>query len=162
MSVPFTEIINTWGYAGLFLAVLITSLSMFVGIPTFTYVAIGTALGMDPILASLVAAVAGALGESPAYIIGLGSKKVIERKYGEVLTYWEELFKNWGFFAVVMVAAIPVAPDEVAGLLSGLSRYSYLKFLLATAIGKFIKYIIAAYGGVYGVSLFESILSSIS
>ncbi|NPA86529.1 MAG: VTT domain-containing protein [Candidatus Diapherotrites archaeon] len=147
---PFLqELIYTFGYFGVFMAVLITSLSMFVGIPTFTYVSIATALGLDPFLTSLVAAIAGALGESPAYIIGLGSKKLLERKYRDILMYWEELFKKYGFWAVVLVAAFPFAPDEIAGLLAGAARYDYLKFLLATAIGKFIKYLIAAYAGVF-------------
>ncbi len=143
---PFETYVHLFGYWGLFLAVLITSLSLFVGIPTFTYVSIAVALGLDPVLSSLVAAVAGALGESPAYIIGLGSKKVLEKKYSDALAYWEELFKKYGFFAVVLVAAFPLAPDEIAGLLSGTAKYPYIKFIAATALGKFIKYLLAAYG----------------
>ncbi len=147
MTAPFEEFIATFGYLGLFVAVLVTSLTMFVGIPTFTYVSIATFLGLDPILASFVAAVAGSLGESPAYIIGLGSKKAIEKKYGDKLRVWENLFQRWGFLAVVAVAAFPFTPDEIAGFLAGIARYDYLKFLLATAIGKFLKYLLAAYGG---------------
>lgn len=151
---PFDTYVHLFGYWGLFLAVLITSLSLFVGIPTFTYVSIAVALGLDPFLSSLVAAVAGALGESPAYIIGLGSKKVLEKRYAEALAYWEKLFKKYGFLAVVFIAAFPLAPDEIAGLLSGTAKYPYTKFLLATALGKFIKYLLAAYGVIIVKTMF--------
>ena len=153
MSVPLQELLGTFGYFGLFLAVLITSLTLFVGIPTFTYVSLAAALGMNPLLSALVAAIAGALGESPAYIIGLGSKKALEKKYSNIIQYWENLFQRYGFWAVVLVAAFPLAPDEIAGLLSGSARYDYTKFLLGTALGKFIKYLVAAYGGVAVVTV---------
>jgi len=153
--VPFQEIVHSFGYPGLFLAVLITSLSLFVGIPTFVYVSLATALGLDPVLSSLVAALAGALGESPAYVIGLGSKKVLERKYKDILVYWEALFKKYGFWAVVLVAAFPLAPDEIGGLLAGTARYDYLKFLLAVGLGKFVKYLAAAYFGSFLGSFFN-------
>ncbi len=149
MTVPFQEFIASFGYLGIFFAVLITSLSLFVGIPTATYVSIATIFGLNPILTSAIAAVAGALGESPAYVIGLGSKKVIEKKYKKVLVYWEEIFRRYGFWAIVLIAAFPLAPDEIAGLLAGTARYDYLKFLVATALGKFFKYLVAAYIGVY-------------
>ena len=148
MNIPFQEYLSTFGYFGLFLAVLITSLTFFVGVPTFTYVSLATAVGLNPLVASVVAAVAGALGESPAYILGLGSKKAIERKYKGVIAYWEKVFGKYGFWAVVLVAALPFVPDEIAGLLSGMARYDYLKFLAATALGKLVKYLVAAYGGV--------------
>ncbi len=147
MSVPFQEYLVSFGYFGVFMAVLITSLTFFVGIPTFTYVSLAAALGLNPLVSALVASIAGALGESPAYVVGLGSKKAIERRYKHLITYWEAVFKKYGFWAVVLVAALPFVPDEVAGLLAGMARYDYLKFLVATAIGKFLKYLLAAYGG---------------
>jgi membrane protein YqaA with SNARE-associated domain len=153
MTVPLQELLGTFGYFGLFLAVLITSLTLFVGIPTFTYVSLATALGLNPLISALVAAIAGALGESPAYIIGLGSKKALERKYEHIIRYWENLFNRYGFWAVVLVAAFPLAPDEIAGLLSGSARYDYMKFLLATTLGKFLKYLVAAYGGIAAVMI---------
>ncbi len=157
MSTP-ESILYAYGYAGLFFAVLITSLSLFVGVPTFSYVSLAVAMGLDPILSSLVAAVAGALGETPAYVLGLGSKKLVERKYRDLIQRWEAFFRKYTFLAIVIIAALPFGPDEIAGFLAGISQYDYVKFVIATAIGKFIKYVIAAYTTLAGIDVISSIL----
>ncbi len=149
-----SQLIHSLGYVGLFIAVLVTSASMFVGIPTFTYVMLAVSLGMDPFLSSLIAGVAGSIGELPAYFLGWGSKKLLERKYKEAMETWNELFKRYGFFAIAAVAALPFPPDEVSGLLAGSARYPIPKFLLATALGKTLKYLLMAFLTLWGIDLF--------
>jgi len=147
------EIIVKWGYVGLFFAVLITNATLFIGIPTPTYVLIAVALGMNPLLVSIVAAAGSAIGESTGYFIGLGSKKILEKKYKEFYDKWGPLFEKYSFMTILAIAALPVPPDDFAGLLAGSVGYKYWKFLLATFLGKFLKYGATAMLAVAGIKI---------
>ncbi len=138
------ELIKAYGYIGLGIAVFLTNLTLFVGIPTPAYVALAVGVGMNPWLVTLVAAIASALGESSGYVVGLGGYITLAKKYGDWVQRWKELFEKYGFITVVIIAALPFPPDDVAGLLAGSFKYPYWKFLIATAIGKAIKYGVTA------------------
>ncbi|NPA76313.1 MAG: VTT domain-containing protein [Candidatus Diapherotrites archaeon] len=147
------EWLKKWGYVGVFFAVLITNATLFIGIPTPTYILIAVALGMNPLLVSLISAIASAIGESTGYFVGLGSKKILERKYKGFYEKWGPLFEKYSFMTVLTIAALPVPPDDFAGLLAGSVGYSYPKFLLATFIGKFLKYGATAILAVAGIRI---------
>ncbi len=134
------ELIRAYGYLGLAIAVFLTNLTLFVGIPTPTYVILAVGIGMNPWLVTIIAAIASALGETSGYVVGLGGHIALTKKYGDWVNRWKELFEKYGFITVVIIAALPFPPDDVAGLLAGSFKYPYWKFLLATAIGKAIKY----------------------
>ena len=151
-------LVQHWGYLGLAVAVFLTNATLFVGIPTPTYIVLAVALGMDPMLVTLVSGVASAVGETTGYILGMGSKKLIERKYAHVIQHWRKMFDKYGFFSIVLLAALPFPPDDVAGVLAGAVGYDYRKFLLATFIGKTIKYGVTAYLTVLGMSFVAHIL----
>jgi len=145
-------IVHTWGYLGLALAVFLTNATLFVGIPTPTYIILAVALGMNPLLVTIVSGVASAAGETTGYIVGLSSKKILETK-GKFLDVgkWKRQFSKYGFWAIVLIAALPFPPDDVAGIIAGAVGYEYWKFFLATCIGKTIKYGATAYLTLLGI-----------
>jgi len=146
------EIVQTWGYLGLALAVFLTNATLFVGIPTPTYVVLAVALGMDPLLVALISGVASAAGETTGYVVGLTGRKALEKKgYDEYITRWRKMVSKYGFLAIVLIAALPFPPDDIAGIIAGALGYEYWKFFLATFIGKTIKYGAVAYLTVLGI-----------
>ncbi len=153
----FNAVVKDYGYIGLFLAVFITNASLFVGIPTPTYIFLAVAAGLNPLLVTLVAAAASALGESTGYVLGAGSKALFEKKYGELMREWERYFHKHAFLTIVVIAALPFPPDDVAGVLAGGFGYDYRKFLLATFIGKFIKYGATALLTVTGIRIYNQV-----
>lgn len=144
--------VQTWGYLGLALAVFLTNATLFVGIPTPTYVILAVALGMNPLLVALVSGIASAAGETTGYIVGLTGRKALESKgYKEHIMRWQKTFSKHGFLAIVFIAALPFPPDDIAGILAGTVGYEYWKFFLATFVGKTIKYGVTAYLTVLGI-----------
>ncbi len=143
--------IKTWGYVGVFFAVMITNATLFIGIPTPTYILLAVALGMNPVLVAVVSAAGSAIGESTGYFVGLGSKKLLESRYRSFYEKWEPVFQKYSFLTVLTIAALPIPPDDFAGLLAGSVEYSYPKFILATFLGKFLKYLATAALAVAGI-----------
>ena len=153
----FNDFIDKYGYFGLFIAVFVTNASLFVGIPTPTYIFLAVAAGLNPFLVTLVAAFSSALGESTGYVLGVGSRKAIEKKYGHLLEQWKYHFRKHAFLTVVVIASLPFPPDDIAGIIAGSLEYDYRKFLLATFIGKFIKYGATAVLTVTGIKIFNQV-----
>jgi len=139
-------------YLGLFLAGLISSSSIFVGIPPlYVIVFFSQALHLNPVIASIAAGTGSAIGELTGYLVGLGGSVLIKKKTKPLVRF----FKKYGFAAIAVTAFLPF-PFDVVGILSGLSKYDVKKFLLATAIGKIAKCLLIAYTG----SLITSYLSA--
>lgn len=148
-------LVENYGYLGLFIVVFITNATLFVGIPTPTYILLAVAGGLNPLIVTLVAAFASALGESTGYVLGVGGRKVVERRYGELLMQWKNQFRNHAFITTVALASLPFPPDDIAGILAGSMGFEYKKFLLATFIGKCIKYGATAVLTVTGIRILD-------
>ncbi|HIP74070.1 MAG TPA: DedA family protein [Euryarchaeota archaeon] len=149
------QLVEQYGYIGLFLVVFITNASLFVGIPTPTYIMLAVAAGLNPWVVTVVAALASALGESTGYVLGVGGRKVIEKRYGHLLAQWKYHFRKHAFLTTVVLASLPFPPDDVAGIIAGSMGYDYKLFLLATFIGKCIKYGITAVLTVTGIKILD-------
>ncbi|MDN5358443.1 MAG: hypothetical protein PWP76_286 [Candidatus Diapherotrites archaeon] len=153
----FDEFVRKYGYLGVFLAVFVTNVSLFIGIPTPTYIFLAVAMGLHPVAVTLVAAFASALGESTGYLLGVGSRKAIERKYGHILQQWKYNFHKHAFLTITVIAALPFPPDDLAGIIAGSLGYDYKKFLAATFLGKTIKYGATAVLTVTGIKIINTV-----
>src|SRR4029079_2090305 len=102
---------------------------------------------LNPVLVALVAGLGSAIGESTGYAAGFASRKVItpqERKD----TWYQRIFQWMGshpFLTIFLLDAIPNLLGDIAGLIAGRTRYSFFKFLLASFLGKSIRFSIAAF-----------------
>lgn len=144
------EMVGAWGYLGVFLVNLIGAATIIFPVPAFLIVFIFGAI-LNPWLVGISAALGATLGELTGYAVGLGGKKVIERKYG----YWLKKANRWmekykAFFIVALFAATPL-PDDVLGILCGAIKYDIKKFFLASLTGKLIMNLSLAFGGYFGM-----------
>jgi len=138
----------TYGYAGVFVVTMLGAATLFIPGPTMIATfAVGAIL--NPMLVALVAGLGSAIGETTGYAAGYASRAVVtprERKD----TWYQRIFQwmsSHPFLTIFLLDAIPNLLGDIAGLIAGRNRYSYFKFLLASFLGKTIRFSIAAYLG---------------
>ena len=143
-----------YGYGGIFIVTFLGALSLFIPGPTMVaaYV-IGAVL--NPFWVSLAAGLGSALGESSGYLAGRSSRAVIAPR--ERSDAWYARVTNWvqgrPFLAVFLLSAIPNPLTDLSGLVAGRMKYAYPLFLLATFLGKTIRFGLSAYlGARFGLS----------
>jgi len=155
-----TDKLEGFGYAGVFLANLASTATVFIPVPGLT--AAGQALiitqakHLNPIVVGLLGGTGMALGEVTAYAVGAaGSEAVEEGKFQaperirpavEKIVHWVDwLMDHYGFVTLLVLSAIPNPFFEVAGLSAGASRMNFWRFMLAVMIGKNIRGLLLAF-----------------
>ena len=142
------EDLATYGYAGVFIITLLGAATLFIPGPTMI-AAFAVGAMLNPVVVSLVAGLGSAIGESTGYAAGYASRAVITPK--ERKDSWYQRIFQWmtshPFLTIFLLDAIPNLLGDVAGLIAGRNRYSYFKFLLASFLGKSIRFSIAAFLG---------------
>ena len=77
------------------------------------------------------------LGISPDLdenIAGLGEKQM------KWLRWLRPKFQRWGVIAIFVLAAIPNPIFDIGGILAGMARMAWWKFLLAAILGKTVRF----------------------
>ena len=132
------------GYLGVFIINLLSSATLFVPAPGFIAVA---ALGgvLNPWLVGIAAGAGASLGETTGYLAGIGGKAVLEdRPIYQRLHRWIE---RYGPFAIFVMAALPNPLFDIGGLIAGMMGMPIWQFVLATFLGKSVRFIVIAIGG---------------
>ncbi len=150
------ERLRLFGYGGIFIITLLGAMTLFIPGPTMIAAfLIGSTL--NPLLVSLFAGLGSAIGETTGYTAGLATRNLIRDPAQTARWYWRVL--NWmmrfPFLTLFVLSALPNPITDVAGLIAGRIRYSYAGFLLATFLGKTIRFGLAAYlGAILGKRIF--------
>ncbi|MBL6981124.1 MAG: VTT domain-containing protein [Anaerolineales bacterium] len=138
------EELAVYGYPGIFVIALLTNATVFLPAPG---IAVVFAMGavFNPLFVGLAAGAGGAIGELSGYLAGFSGQAVVERaKLYERLSTW---VSKYGFWAILVLAAIPNPTFDVAGVAAGVLKMPLLKFLLAVLVGVSIKMILFAFAG---------------
>jgi membrane protein YqaA with SNARE-associated domain len=151
------EELGVLGYGGIFLITLLGAMTLFIPGPTMVAAfLIGSTL--NPLLVSLTAGLGSALGESTGYTAGLATRTLIRapapstRWYGRVFRW----MLRFPFLTLFLLSAIPNPITDVSGVIAGRIGYPYWAFLLATFLGKTIRFGLAAYlGAAFGKRILE-------
>jgi membrane protein YqaA with SNARE-associated domain len=144
---------GSWGYLGAFLVNLFASASLFLPVPGLP-IAIAMGVSMNGFLLALASGGGSAVGELAGYFIGRGSRALsTDTKISQWAPRIEAWTNKYGAFAIFVIAALPL-PFDFAGIAAGAGRMAVWKFLVATFLGKFLKYyvvILVASGSLAGV-----------
>ncbi len=138
------EELAVYGYPGIFLIALLTNATVFLPAPG---IAVVFTMGgvFNPLFVGLAAGAGGALGELSGYLAGFSGQAVVERaELYQRLTGWVQ---KYGFWAILLLAAIPNPTFDVAGVAAGVLKMPLPTFLVAVLIGVTLKMILFAYAG---------------
>ncbi len=143
-----TEELKAYGYGGVFLITLFGAATLFIPGPTMiaTFV-VGSML--NPVFVALVAGLGSAFGESTGYFAGYASHAIITPQERNN-TWYQRIFHWMGmhpFLTIFLLDAIPNLIGDIAGLIAGRTRYSYYKFLIASFLGKTVRFSISTFLG---------------
>ena len=132
------------GYPGIFLISLLSSATIFATAPGFLAVfALGKVL--NPLLVGIVAGAGAALGETTGYFAGVGGKAILEDR--PIYQYFHRWITRYGPLAIAIMAAVPNPLFDIGGLIAGATGMPLWQFLLATWIGKALRFTLLAYLG---------------
>ncbi len=136
------EFIQDYGYTALFL--LSFAESIIQPIPPYPFITAAPVFGLSPWIAAHVSFAGNLLGALVSFFLGrrLG-EAFVKRLFGERLFLkGEALFNRLGFFAVLIGE-----PYKLMCWLSGIFKMSFLSFILASVIARFIRiYVFALFG----------------
>ncbi|MCC6177543.1 MAG: VTT domain-containing protein [Chloroflexi bacterium] len=135
------EKVGAWGYVGVFAVTFVATASFILPIPYLLIVA-RAGMYLDPVMLTLVAGVAGALGELTGYAVGVSGRDLIARgKWYDKANHW---MVTYGFWCVSFFAFIPNPFFDAIGFAAGVLRYPLWRFFLACLLGKALKFWFAA------------------
>lgn len=151
-------IIQQWGYLGVFIISIITSASFFF-IP-FPMAPLVFILGgmLNPLILAIIVAVGSTIGSSVKYLIGLGGKEILEKKYSKELRRIRNAFEKYNFFMWIIAVTLTPFPDDPVIIFCGIVKYDFKKYFFAMLIGRLIMNFILAYAGYYSIDTILKIL----
>lgn len=86
-----------YGYLGIFLISLISSSTIIFPIPSAAFVFAAGAF-LNPFLVGLSAGIGAAIGELTGYVLGIGGRKTVGKKWRKQIDKVEKLFQKYGGF----------------------------------------------------------------
>lgn len=132
-----------WGYLGIFLASLLGNATVLLPAPVLALVLVEGKY-LNPYLVGGASAAGATLGELTGYLAGYGGQALVDHDQYPQLHRWVQ---DHGFGAIVFLAAIPNPLFDVVGILAGLNHYPLEQFVLATFLGKLLKFTLVALFG---------------
>lgn len=136
--------LEAYGYLGIFIISVLGSATIVIPVPTLLVTFVGGGI-FNPFLVGLVSAVGATLGELTGYLAGSSGRAIINKE--EKLVKVEGWMKKYGLWTIFVLAAIPNPLFDLAGMVSGAGKIPIRKFLLATLLGKTIKFLAIAFIG---------------
>jgi membrane protein YqaA with SNARE-associated domain len=136
-----------YGYLGVFVISVLGNATLIFPAPSFTVVAFGAVL--NPYVVGVLAGCGAALGEMTGYALGLGMSPNLDEgtnvagmgeKQMKWLRWLRPKFQRWGVIVIFVLAAIPNPIFDMGGILAGMARMAWWKFLTAAALGKTVRF----------------------
>ncbi|MDP3918044.1 MAG: VTT domain-containing protein [Candidatus Woesebacteria bacterium] len=130
-----------YGILGILLISILGNATVVIPAPVILTAFIGGSV-YNPVLVGLVVAIGATIGELTGFMAGIGGQVAItNHKHFKKVEGW--MMKS-GFLTIFVLATIPNPLFDLAGIFSGATNYPIKKFLLATFLGKSIKFLTVA------------------
>jgi membrane protein DedA with SNARE-associated domain len=151
-----------YGYAGVFLANLAGTATLFVPVPALTAAAqaliVSSADVLNPFAVGVVGGLGMAVGEITAYVAGMAGSIVVQEEeikpprrlkpYIDRIVRWVDwLMDHYGMLTLFVLSVVPNPLFEVAGLTAGATRFPFWKFMASVTPGKILRGLLLAYIG---------------
>lgn len=130
-----------FGIFGIFIISVLGNATVIIPAPVILSAFVGGSI-YNPILVGVVVALGATIGELTGYMAGYGGRVAItNNKHFKRIEKW---MNKSGLLTIFCLAAIPNPLFDVAGIFSGATNYPVKKFLLATFLGKTVKFLTVA------------------
>lgn len=130
-----------YGYLGIFLISVLGNSTIIIPAPVILTAFVGGSL-FNPFLVGIITAMGATIGELTGFMAGFGGQAIVPKnKNYEKIQGW---MKKSGFLTIFVLAVIPNPLFDLAGMVSGITKYPIKKFLLATFLGKSIKFLVVS------------------
>jgi membrane protein DedA with SNARE-associated domain len=160
------EATKTWfgdlGYAGVFLANLGGTATLFIPVPGLTAAAqaliVSSASNLSPFWVGVLGGLGMALGEITAYVAGMAAALIAREEeikppsrlqplINKITRSVNWLMAHYGMPTLFTLSVVPNPVFEVAGWTAGATRYPFWKFMGAVTPGKITRGLLLAYVG---------------
>lgn len=131
------------GLLGLFVVSILGNATVIIPAPAFVMACAGGTL-FGPIQSGIVSGLGAGLGELTGYMAGVGGKAIVPP--GKWTDRLEGFIRRNGFVTVFALAAIPNPLFDIGGMLAGITHMPVWKFVLATVIGKSLRFTLLGMG----------------
>jgi membrane protein DedA with SNARE-associated domain len=150
------------GYAGVFLANLASTATLFIPVPGLTAAAqaliASTSSTLSPFWVGVLGGLGMALGEITAYVAGMAAALIAKEEeikapsrlqpiVDKVTRAVNWLMAKYGMPTLFTLSVVPNPLFEVAGWTAGATRYSFWKFMGSVTPGKVCRGLLLAYIG---------------
>lgn len=153
-----STLVTNYGYVGAFLISLFGNFTIFFPVPyAITIYAFGATL--NPIILGVVCGIGSTIGEFSAYLVGMGSRKVLEKRFGNRLENAKRLVQKHGMAVVFIFALLPL-PGDLLLIPLGMLRYDIRKVMIATFFGKVSMCLTIAFAGRFSFVFVKEIFES--
>lgn len=133
--------LQSYGIFGIFLISILGNATVVIPAPVILSAFIGGSI-YNPVLVGLVVALGATIGELTGFMAGFGGRVAIkDHRHFKKIEHW---MGKSGFLTLLVLAAIPNPLFDLAGIFAGATNYSLKKFLLATFLGKLVKFLTIA------------------
>jgi membrane protein YqaA with SNARE-associated domain len=143
--------LHRYGYAGAFIISMLSSATILFPAPGWAIV-IAMSRMLDPLTLGIVAGIGSAIGELTGYLAGEGARDILEERVKETKRV-HEFVERFGPAAIFVLAFIPNPLFDVAGFAAGGAEIEWWKFLIATAAGRILRYVLLAMAGALALGL---------
>lgn len=138
--------LEEYGYIGVFFLSILGNATVVIPAPVVLTAFVGGGI-FNPYIVGVVIALGATIGELTGYMAGYGGKTFVEKnkRYQQI----EAWVHKRGFLTIFTLAVIPNPLFDLAGICAGITKYPIHKFLIATSLGKIIKFVTIALIGAY-------------
>ena len=149
-DIDWEEEIRRYGFFGVFLLTMVSSMSILFPLPGEAVLAAAPAImnlaGMEVCWLGVGAGIGGSLGEITAYFAGLWGRVVISEKYQRDYGRVERWMEKYGGPAIFIFALAPL-PFDLVGIAAGSRRFKLWRFLIFCLAGRLVRSLIIVYLG---------------
>jgi len=144
------------GYLGLAITSLLSS-ALFLPFP-LPILVFTMGANMNPFLVAILSSLFSTIGSSVKYLLGLGGKELLEKKYEKEIFKVRNAFEKYNFFWWIFAVSLTPFPDDPVSIFCGIVKYDFKKYFVAILLGRILLYTIVSFAGYYSISAIVNII----
>lgn len=149
---PSPEQFERYGYAGVFVANLLSSMGVIIPTPPGSVLTIAVAAAGEWYWAALAASAGGVLGELTAYYVGYGGQRFLNLQNSERFEVAQRWMSRYGGLTITFFAFFPLFMFDFVGIAAGALKMPLSRFLFFCYLGRLPRAALEAY---IGAELFD-------